>query len=490
MSYWWISYGKFSPDTSGLYPQACQVMTHYRERTGWTREQLAARMGVGENAVYKAEREGRGLDSLARRRQIGALLQIPHALLGLCTAPSAVDWWVQDYEPWSAGSDGWPDTGAVIKWYRRAKDWTQVQLADAMGVQELTVRNMENKNFKLDSISRRRAVGFLLSIPPLLLGLDAGPMASQPVSTVHTRISSLSQLPSLQKAQAFQARLWSGYYTSHAQDKVPQVQGLLAQIDDILLQAPEIEIPAWLEVQSLGNQWLGNVVREYSDPRLVLSYNSKAVEQARRTGNANLLSIALVRQMESAHVLGYDEQAVKFAQVLAQTQEPDPVLSSGRAMTSARVLALAASDQVDRSQVLRLVDQCQTFGDSYGVRLIPHSRKLRHVQVLLNLSSSARDRSQLLSQASDLLDRIDLSQLDIRRQADVLLAYAHVALARKEYDQSVTYALDAWPLVNELQSWLDLQQFTKIYRTLLQSSYAGSPQVARLSLLLFQVGAL
>jgi hypothetical protein len=268
------------------------------------------------------------------------------------------------------------------------------------------------------------------------------------------------------------------------------VHRLLTRIDEVLLQAPEVEIPAWLEVQSLGNQWLGNVLRDTSDPRVVLACNKKAVEQARQTGNANLLSIALIRQMESAYHLGQDEQAVKFAQVLTQIEVPDPVLGSGRAMYSARVLSLAASDQADRSQVLRLVEQCQTFGNTYNINNTPEVFARRHAETLLNLSSSARDRGRLLSEASDLLERLDPSQFDIRYQVEVLLALARVALARKEYDQATAYTLDAWPLVKELQNWRKLPQFIEIYHALLQSSHAGSPQVARLGLLLFQVGAL
>lgn len=490
MSYWWISYGKFASEAGGSYPQACQVVTHYRERARLSREQLAPRLEIGAKALYYAEHEGRGLDSMARRRQLCAVLDIPPALLGLCAAPGAGQWWMDDYEPWPAGPDGWPRAGAVMKFYRRTKRWTQLQLADALGLQELAVRNMENNHFGLDSISRRRAVSFLLGVPALLLGLDSTHMPLQATATTSSRIASASPLPSLERAQVFQARLWSGYYAGHLHDKIPQVRGLVTRIDDVLLQAPEVEIPAWLEVQSLSYQWLDNVMRDQADPRVVLSYNKKAVELARHTGNDDLLSVALMRQMSSAYALGQDEQAVEFARVFAHIQEADPVLSSNRAITAARVLSLAASDQADRSQVLRLVEQCQTFGNSYGVNNTPEASTRRHAEVLINLASSARDRARLLSQAADLLERLDSPESDPRRQIEVLLSLAHVALARKEYDQATAYALDALPLVKEFQNWRNLPKLTEIHRALLQSSYAGSSQVARLGLLLFEVGAL
>lgn len=490
MSYWWHMYGQFAPDQSGCYPQVGQVLAEYRKRAELSRQALADRLGVRANSVFYMETQEIGLDSITRLRELCRVLTIPSVLFGLCAQPEGESWWAKDYEPWPAGSDGWPNTGAVMKWYRRAKGWTQAQLAEALGVQELTVRNMEKRNLGVDAISRRKAVGFLLGVPALLFGLDGEHMLPQPANAVSTAISSGPQLLSLEKAQTIQARLWSGYYTGHSQEKIPQVRRLLMRIDDVLLQAPEAERSAWLKIQSLGYQWLGNVLRESSDPRLVLAYNKKAVEQARLAGDADLLSIALLRQLASAYLLGQEEQAVKFAQAFAPTQELDPVLSAGRAIDSARVLALVASDQTDRSRVLRLTEQCQTFGNSYGIRLTPDTGRIRHVEVLLNLSSFARDRSRLLSQASDLLERTNPGQGDIRFQVDVLLMYARVALARKEYDYAVIYTLDAWPQVSELQSSRRFAQIAEIYRALLQSSYAGSPQVARLGLLLFEVGAL
>ena len=169
--HWWSSYGNFEPDGSGLYPLPGQVLAQYRARACLSRDDVAAHLGIGAKALYYAEYEGRGLDSISRLRQVRALLNIPHALLGLCAAPALPGWWISDYHPWPASPDGWPNVGVVVKHYRRfSKRWTQVQLAVALGIQELGVRHMENQRVGLDSISRRRALRFLLGIPPLLVG--------------------------------------------------------------------------------------------------------------------------------------------------------------------------------------------------------------------------------------------------------------------------------------------------------------------------------
>lgn len=51
------------------------------------------------------------------------------------------------------------------------KHWTQADLAKQLGLIEVMVNFMENKNQGLDSIERRRTLATLLKIPPILLGL-------------------------------------------------------------------------------------------------------------------------------------------------------------------------------------------------------------------------------------------------------------------------------------------------------------------------------
>src|SRR5437899_1715735 len=79
---------------------------------------------------------------------------------------------------------GFPDPGRIIKQYRenltytdaetgKLKHWTQADLAQRLGVSEVTVRLMETQNSGLDSIERRRVLADLLKIPPALLGLIA-----------------------------------------------------------------------------------------------------------------------------------------------------------------------------------------------------------------------------------------------------------------------------------------------------------------------------
>lgn len=94
-----------------------------------------------------------GLNDIARRRLLAELLDIPPELLGLATVlerrntkvPVSI-WWVQQGFPaFDAGPDLFPHPGQVLRHFRLAKlkvdgkPWTQRDLAQVLGKQELAI---------------------------------------------------------------------------------------------------------------------------------------------------------------------------------------------------------------------------------------------------------------------------------------------------------------------------------------------------------------
>src|SRR5258707_4136886 len=81
------------------------------------------------------------------------------------------------------GAGGYPSPGKVVKYYReqmtyigadgKGRHWTQADLGQRLGLKDIMVNLMENKNQGLDSIERRRTLATILNIPPVLLGLGA-----------------------------------------------------------------------------------------------------------------------------------------------------------------------------------------------------------------------------------------------------------------------------------------------------------------------------
>lgn len=480
---WWNSYGDFDADQSGQYPLPGQVVAHYRESSSLSREQVAARLGIGVKALYYAEHEGRGLDSISRLRQVGALLHIPLALLGLCSLPAGDRWWVSEYGDLPAGSDGWPDVGAVIRFYRRRKGWVQADLADALGISNLGVINMERKHAGLGSLSRRRALKFVLSIPPILLGLDSVHGAP---AVVHAAAAT-SSLPALDDLRAAQQRLWSGYYVGDGQGQL-QTFGSLLALNDALQSMPSTQRAAYIEQVSLLYQAAGNVVLQSAQKAVVLSYMDRGIEYARLSDDAGLLSTALGRRAAALYELGDLPGAEKSIREALAVASPGEQIK--RYPVASRVLSCLAQDKSDRAEVFKMLDNV-VVNDRYQNGVDANILLWCRGQVLLNLADNAPDRSRLLRQASELLDRAELTAPDtLRRRLIIKLSQARAYAGLREYEYAASTAAEAFELMKQMKSVLYLPQLAEIQHALSQSSFRGSPQVARLGLLLYEVGAL
>lgn len=487
--FWWDRYGPFSPSsTIQGYPEPHEVFLEYLQRSGMSRAELATRLGVQDKMAYHIEKYGTSLNSIARLRQLCSHLSIPAVLFGLAERPEGSAGWRTLGYDWPAGDDGFPLPGQVVRHFRRLKDWYQQDLAKALGLSEVTVRCMENNDHNLDTLSRRQAIAFVLSMPAaarVFLGLDAAHVSLPGVPATHIAVPPRL---SLEDVQSIQGQLWTGYYAgANNQAGVLQARSLADQIGDVLPLVGEAERPQWLAAQSLLWQWVTNATRETGDPKAVLSRARKALEIAKQTGIPDLVATARMRQMETAYVLQREESAVAYAHVLVTTTAPDLVVNATRAVACARVLACAAQDQEDRSLVLGLLEQAVHFGGAdYGLHYDAITYTLRHAETLINLAQHAADRRQLLSQAKALLDSIDgpLSKL---RLVGIRTAQAQVAVGTGEYELAAVCANEAVSVGKEIATMTHLPAITLVYHALRQTTYANEPLAARLGLSLFQL---
>lgn len=175
------------------FPRPGQVVRHFRQvklkddGRPWTQRDLARALGKQELAIRDMELRDAGLNDIARRRLLSELLDIPSVLFGLATVPESqntkttdLTWWVQQGFPaFSAGPDKFPHPGQVLRHFRLAKlkldgkPWTQRDLAQVLGKQELAIRDMELRGTGLNDIPRRRFLAHFFDIPPILFGLAA-----------------------------------------------------------------------------------------------------------------------------------------------------------------------------------------------------------------------------------------------------------------------------------------------------------------------------
>jgi transcriptional regulator with XRE-family HTH domain len=491
-SFWWSSYGTFEADESGLYPLACQVVAHYRGLSGLSREIVASYLKIGSKALYYAEYEGRGLDSIARLRELRELLHIPPVLLGLCDAPGPTGWWLADYEPWLTGLDGWPDGRTVIKFYRRAKQWTQSDLAESLGMKLLAVQNMENSGSSLDSLTRRRALRFLLAIPPVLFGLDSEHIAKEFGGTLLGSAKGLA--PELITAfRASADALFTGYYVGHAQNQVESTLSWLQEVREVRKTARGGQRSEILEIESLGYEALVSITREYADDPVVFSYANRAVRLARDSGSAEALSVALTRRADTALDRGYVDIAQHSVNEALQLPVQDEHEQVAQVVVSMRILAAGASDEQDRKRVLDLINQAHPTlnGPDMFHRRCNNDLVVIRQSEALNLLAAHAPQVQardLLRRSSDLL--LDLSPELARRALTTKLALAQAYLGLGELDYAVTFAMEMLPLMNQLKSIMYLPQLAQIYQALRKSKLRHDPQVARIGLYLHERGAL
>jgi transcriptional regulator with XRE-family HTH domain len=491
-SYWWSSYGNFEPDGSGLYPQAHQVVTHYRRLSGLSRDYLAGKLGVGAKALYYAEYEGRGLDSIARLRELRLFLDIPPALLGLCDAPGPAGWWLNENKSLLVGADGWPDVGAVVKYFRRAKGWTQAQLAESLGIRLLGIQKMENSGSSLDSLSRRRALRFLLGIPPVLLGIDSEHIAKE----VNAVLIGSAKGPAPELITSFRASadaLFSGYYSGHAQDRVQDTLSWLAEAREIRSMAQGSQRLEMLQIESLGYQALANIEREYAPDVVVFSHSNRAVQLARDSGNSDVLSVALQRRAETAIDRGYvdlAQRSMREALILPVEDQAEQIV---RTVAAPHVLSVGVSDEQERKYILSLIYQARpTVGlpDTFRRQCDTEAVAMRQAQALNRLAAHAPEvqARDLLRRSSDLL--ISLAPASARRAIMIKLALAQALLGLGELDGATTIALETLPLMDQIKSVLYLPQLQRLYLALRKSSLRSDPRVARLGLYLHEHGVL
>jgi tetratricopeptide (TPR) repeat protein len=81
---WWETYGPFDADEDG-YPNAGQVVRHYRLLKQWSTAELGEALGKTARWVQAMEHDNMVPEAISRRRALATILGIPPVLLGLAS---------------------------------------------------------------------------------------------------------------------------------------------------------------------------------------------------------------------------------------------------------------------------------------------------------------------------------------------------------------------------------------------------------------------
>ncbi len=498
----------FDIGTDG-FPRPGQVIRHFRQAKlrmdgkPWTQRDLAQALNCRELAVREMEIRDTGLNDIIRRRSLAELLTIPPGLLGLATVPEMADtgiaaplWWVQHGFPaFGVGADGFPRPGQVIRHFRQAKlktdgkPWTQGDLAQVFGKQELAIRDMELRDTGLNDIARRRFLTHLLEIPPLLLGLATLPR-SPSKSSPSTSIPKALVVSERIDLGEIRARL-TGFWTQNGAVSQDVFLVLDSTLKRLYERYPTITPYERLE---MGNALCelhihaANLLRDRGNFGKSLEHLNKTKDLSILLKEDELQSDVLYRRgglyLEKGEISLALDDFHAAEQNLANVSAPlqaavllEAALSEARGATSKQQYTTALKKLDQAGRIIR-VDHTETGREKW-----PYLR--------VDLERYHLDRAATLivvgnpKEAQQELKLLSFSQLKGRRSVYHLILQAQAYFGLKEYAQATLLAEEALPLARMMRSRVNIERIRTLYKQFQQTAFRNNPEVGRLGYLLF-----
>jgi tetratricopeptide (TPR) repeat protein len=491
------------------FPRPGQVLRYFRQTRlkadgkPWTQRDLAQVLGKQELAVREMELRDAGLNNILRRRFLAELFAIPPGLLGLATMPETGNtnavpsvWWVkQGFPAFDTGPDGFPRPGQVIRHFRQTrlkadgKPWTQRDLAQVLGKQELAIRDLELRDTGLNDITRRRFLAHLFDIPPLLLGLATLPHPSSKSShgTSAPTILIVSDQIDLEEVRAKLTEYWTQNDGSAGE--------VLLTLDTTLKRLyeryPTTNAHERLEVVTALCELhihAANLLRDRGK-------FSKSLEHLNKTKDLNTLLQEDELQADVLYRRGglYLEKG-EISLALANYHAAEQKLTTVSAPLQAAVLletaiseARVASSKQQCTAVLKKLDQA---GRIIRVERTEAGRE-KWPYLKVDLPRYHLDRAATLivvgnpEEAQQELKLLAFSQLTGRRSVYHLILQAQACFGLKEYAQAAMLAEEALPLARTMRSRVNLERIKTLYRQFQNTPFRNNPEVGRLGYLLF-----
>jgi transcriptional regulator with XRE-family HTH domain len=409
----------------------------------------------------------------------------------------ALPWWVQlGYPPFERGPDGWPRPGQVTRYYRRlkrrpdGKRWTQADLAQALGITERAVHNMEHFDEGLESISRRRFLAETLQIPPVLLGLAVAPVV--PASSVAAGCapeSAAAHVPRFavdyEQLQGQEERYWQDYHRGSATSALPRIQTTLQAL---YAQLPFAGSERFRTTRLLVSYHLlaSAITRDQRAYSQAIDHASRAVELAQSLDHAELQAVALYRRQTIWLDARHRQLALQDAQqARALLPSLPPWLQAAVLIRGGFSQAFAQGRAGQGSRALREME--------HGAALLqrepaPGDARAGHF-LLMDLRRYRVDKGAALLEMG--CPREALEVLPQQRRAgaarqsaftDLLIAQAAIELG--DYEMGAALALELVEPLRQIGSQVNLERLQRLAERLAASPFGSAPEVARLRLLL------
>ncbi|MGB8343426.1 MAG: hypothetical protein WCD86_01005 [Ktedonobacteraceae bacterium] len=434
-----------------------------------------------------------------------------------------------EYGPFERQTDGWPNAGQVMRYFRDkrgmnaktfARLYGQKVRPDGKPIVERWVFEMEQENKVPTDITRRRVIAELLQIPPLLLGLaaletlDLTPQAAPSVpAVVHT--STLQQVSfdigRYQKNTRVILRL---YHTSQANDLLHDLKADMRELHDSAGQASGDML---YEVRELlvGDALLASrMMKDQRQNTLAYRYSHHAVQVATSMNDSDLLATSLYNrgcvslawgqfgvleqgriQIERGKIQSamHDfENILHLAEAQPDTIHPQLV---GHAMIElSRSLSLLARSRRDPliAKALTLLDEAgdmieqESIDDLYTRMLVTGTLSSLHLGSYLLSRAHVFNTAGFPGKALNALKQLkQLTQQtyqrdEARNHAWMDIVQAEALLGLEEYGEVTDKAIAALVTCHSIDSLQNIMKIRDIHSRLVASSYGKSADVKEL----------
>lgn len=371
------------------------------------------------------------------------------------------------------------DQGELVAQYRRAKNWTQEQLADALQVDARTVQRMESKQMIRD-VNRRRLLVAMLGIPAWLLGLSEEQKQAE-----KTRVSvNDDHMAFLEDELTTRREMY------HTGGTLRAGRGIAIWCREIERFAASARRTAWQEravgLLTLSYQLQGSILADDMRYQEAHFWHEKALSVARELGDRELIASALARRGVTFVQEDKAEEAITFLKAALET------------IHNAGLLGLRGYTLQALSEAYAKAQQPQECWRAIGLaeRLLERQEydQPERTQAKINVATVTAQKgvdAVVLHEYDRAIALIDKSlqgydPTQVRARARLLAQKAGAYGKLRALDASVDTARDALLLARSVGSTKTVARVTLLYETLAQTVGKQTPKVAHLGALLGQ----
>jgi len=403
----------------------------------------------------------------------------------------------QQYGPFSAGDDGYPCGGEVVRYYRMLKGYNATKFAQLYGQTlgekaktRIWVLTMERTNNVPTDITRRRAIADLLGIPYVLLGLSET-LAKTPLTTDAPVPQQVAATPRVPKRETVIATLFTehervltsyfnGFYHRHGHAALTEVTRATEEISFWLPHTREHLQQSGITLIARYHRFGAKIAREQQRYDLAVINADQAITHAQEAHKGKPTSDLLAILFSGRGTASFEQESTRIHQApnyqtavpfidaaLTHAQSATPFVNGFISLEWALIHAETATSEKEKTAVRKRLIDAYNAASAY--------READDIYALkYNLSWYHLAYAEALIALGDYTDAI--GELDVaeemtpltfpRRFAfiDALRAMAHLGLG--EFEEAVSYAKDGLIESRAVKSEYNIARIAKVYRQL------------------------